>query len=363
MKDIKLGSLSRDVMHILFVIIVMATVIYATALSGTYIAPYANAETGRELRQGDRLTITDGSWSQEFIVLSPEKTNTRKPGVFLLRNDYSDTTEFNYEDADLESANEWENSKAQQWCTDYYRAMPESVRNSVIGVKTVETESGFKWAGVNNIDGTRSGRDKDKDKVFFLSYIEYDSYRDGAKITPAGKWFLRSPYACGDLKVYVCVVTEDGSIHDFGTSWPAVLGARPAFNIEPSLADSCSVCRHGDIVNWVVNGSGAAEHNSGSPSYVWSVDNRTCTGSAICRNCGAEMSETAQASSSVVNNATVTGQGEIRYTASFTNDAFTTQTKTVKTALTEVKNKKLPKITHKKPAVRKKAVNVKWKKL
>ena len=356
-------SLGQVIIHILMVMILMVSVIYVPALSGTFIAPYANAESGRELRQGDRLTITDGSWCEEFIVLNPEKTNTRKPGIFLLSNDYSDTTEFNYEDADLESANEWEGSKAQEWCTDYYRSMPESVRNSVIGVKTVETESGFKWAGVNNIDGTRTGRDKDKDKVFFLSYIEYDSNKDGANITPGGKWFLRSPYACGDLKVYVCVVTEDGSIHDFGTSWPAVLGARPAFNIDPALADSCSACRHGDKVKWIVQGSDAPGQNAAAPAYKWSADNRTCTGNAVCSNCGAEITETVPVLQAVVKRATVTAPGEVRYIASFKDEAFKTQTKSVKTSLTEVKNKKLPKVIHKKPSGKKKSVKLRWKKL
>ena len=66
-----------DVARILVVIMLMTTLFAALPLFGTDIAAEANAEAGTELLQGDRLTITDGDWSQEYIVLNPEKTNTR----------------------------------------------------------------------------------------------------------------------------------------------------------------------------------------------------------------------------------------------------------------------------------------------
>ena len=156
-----------------------------------------NSDIG--IKTGDTLRIIESSWDKDYIVLNPDKTNTNRPGVFLLQKQYSREgaggTAFNREyesEDDLYTSNFWEGSLVQQWCADYYASMPSKLKASVIGVKTAETESGWKWAGINNIDGTRTGADINKDKVFLLSYMEYDTYRGSANIQTTEKWFLRS---------------------------------------------------------------------------------------------------------------------------------------------------------------------------
>ena len=71
-------------------------------------------------------------------------------------------------------------------------------------------------------------------------------------------------------------------------------------------------------------------HQWGTPTYSWSSDNSQVTATRVCsRNSAHVETETVNTTSSVVTNATCEGQGSKKYTATFTNTAFSTQTKTV----------------------------------
>ena len=340
-----------QILSVLMVFIISIGFVVSDEYSGAQV--YAeSSDTG--IKTGDTLRIIEDSWDKEYLVLNPDKTNTNRPGIFLLQKQYSrdgaGATTFNREyesEEDLYTSNFWEGSLVQEWCADYYVSMPSKLKASVIGVKTTETESGWKWAGINNIDGTRTGADINKDKVFLLSYMEYDTYRDSADIQSGEKWFLRSPYACGDLKVYVCAVTEDGSVHDFGTTLPTVMAARPAFNIDSSLKDNAAVCKHDKTTVWNLNANNKDVSYS-NIHYTWSGDCSTCTAAAKCDNCGRTVTETVSA-------ITVNG---IRK-AAFTDGHFADQV--IKAP--EVKDAKLPKIAVKKIRSGKKSFTIKWKKL
>ena len=75
----------------------------------------------------------------------------------------------------------------------------------------------------------------------------------------------------------------------------------------------------------------AAGHDWSEPRYTWASDYSSVTAERHCRNdgCGETETETARTSSSVAAAATCTAKGKTRYTASFANSAFFTQTKTV----------------------------------
>lgn len=75
-------------------------------------------------------------------------------------------------------------------------------------------------------------------------------------------------------------------------------------------------------------------HTWGEPSYTWSADNKTVTAKVTCKNYPTQHAaeaetETAATTSAVDKAATCTAKGTTKYTASFKNSAFTTQTKTV----------------------------------
>lgn len=72
----------------------------------------------------------------------------------------------------------------------------------------------------------------------------------------------------------------------------------------------------------------AAGHVWGQPTYVWSQDNLSCTAERMCANDnGHKQTETVSSSYSVINEPTCEADGLGRYTASFINSAFSTQTK------------------------------------
>ena len=79
----------------------------------------------------------------------------------------------------------------------------------------------------------------------------------------------------------------------------------------------------------------ALEHSWGEPTYVWSVDGKTCTATRICANGDHPETETAtvengQITGTETTPANCTVMGVTTYTATFTNPAFVQQTKDVR---------------------------------
>ena len=76
----------------------------------------------------------------------------------------------------------------------------------------------------------------------------------------------------------------------------------------------------------------AEGHDWGEPSYEWAEDNSAVTATRVCKmNPEHIETEIAKTTSEVIKEATETEEGEVLYTATFTNPAFAEQTKTVKT--------------------------------
>ncbi len=82
----------------------------------------------------------------------------------------------------------------------------------------------------------------------------------------------------------------------------------------------CEVCgkEYGNVLG----------HNYGAPTYTW--ENNVCKAERVCANDGTHKeSETVTASGAIVTAATCTEKGKMRYTATFANSAFATQTREV----------------------------------
>ncbi len=76
----------------------------------------------------------------------------------------------------------------------------------------------------------------------------------------------------------------------------------------------------------------ALGHDWGAPSYAWAANNGTVTATRVCKRDGSHVeTEKGAIASKVTKEATYEAEGEITYTATFTNAAFTTQTKTAAT--------------------------------
>ena len=74
----------------------------------------------------------------------------------------------------------------------------------------------------------------------------------------------------------------------------------------------------------------ALGHSYGTPTYTWSSDGKSCTAKTICsRNSSHVVTQTGTITSAVATAATCEGKGTTTYTAKFTDNKFTTQTKAV----------------------------------
>ena len=75
------------------------------------------------------------------------------------------------------------------------------------------------------------------------------------------------------------------------------------------------------------NGNKAHEHVWGAPTYTWTSDYSSCTAERVCtEDASHKESETVNSSYTVVTSAQCETDGLGRYTVTFTNSAFTTQT-------------------------------------
>ena len=76
------------------------------------------------------------------------------------------------------------------------------------------------------------------------------------------------------------------------------------------------------------------EHTYGEPSYEWAEDNSSCTAAVVCTSCtegteGHTLTETVEPAEAVVTAPACETAGEKRLTATFENELFESQTKTV----------------------------------
>ena len=293
------------------------------------------AVLGEDIKQGNILELQSGDWKEDYAVLNPTETNVGTSGTFVMLNGYHDKIMFD----EKGESNAWEGSSAQKYCTAYYKKLPDAIKDRVIGVRTTDTESGSAWLDVSNIDGTKS----EKDKVFFLSFKEYDAYRTGANISNGYKWLIRCPGTdCSEYHDYIGVVTEDGSIHNF--SIEHLIAARPGFNLQlPS--DICAVRTEKDGVTVWEADAEKLGHVYGAPVYEWSKDHQVCTGTIRCETCEDSIVEEAKVSVTNVKKPTTKENGTDTYTAAFTNEHFQTQTRDVVVAKLPEKPKPEKKIT------------------
>ena len=275
------------------------------------------AVLGKDIREGDLISLESGNWTETYVVLSPDTTNIGTVGTFLMLDGYKDRIMFD----ENGSSNLWEGSTAQKWCTRYYQSLPNDISSRIIGVKTTDTESGSPWLVVSNLDGTKTA----KDKVFFLSGKEYMEHSAAADHSKGYNWLLRSPGAdCSEYQDYIGVACN-GSIHNF--SIEHVIATRPAFNIDLG-ADICVKDKKesAGVTTWEVD-VGSMEHQLETPEYIWSKDGTKCVARAKCTHCGDEVTETGSVSQHVIKEATDTEKGIIQCTARFKNKDFNDQKK------------------------------------
>ncbi|MDO4538706.1 MAG: hypothetical protein Q4B54_11130, partial [Coriobacteriales bacterium] len=127
---------------------------------------------------------------------------------------------------------------------------------------------------------------------------------------------------CGAIKEGSSRVIEKTTNHNYG-DWNIIKDA--TCTEDGSKEKICSVCN--DKITEVIP---ATNHDWNAPTYKWTADYKSVTATRVCKNDPAHVeSETVNTTSKVTKKPTYTAKGQTTYTATFSNAAFSTQTKTV----------------------------------
>ena len=115
---------------------------------------------------------------------------------------------------------------------------------------------------------------------------------------------------------------QSGDVHQWDSG---VVTTQPTCTTKGVMTYTCSKCGKTRTEEIAATG-----HSWGTPTYTWSTDNKAVTAKRVCANNSSHVeTETANTTSQVTTAATCTTKGKTTYTATFTNSAFATQTKTV----------------------------------
>lgn len=122
---------------------------------------------------------------------------------------------------------------------------------------------------------------------------------------------------------YIC--SHDNShVTYFNATTTSTITAAPTCENTGIRTYTASYDDHTDTKTEVLSSLG---HNWASPTYQWSSDYSQCTATRVCQNDSSHVdSETVDSSYAVITPATEVDEGLGRYTATFSNSAFATQT-------------------------------------
>lgn len=109
---------------------------------------------------------------------------------------------------------------------------------------------------------------------------------------------------------------------------------RYVVDLEPTCTAVGSKSLHCDVCNAIIDGTevkiAATGHNYKTPTYSWAADGSSCTATRVCANNSSHKeTESGTITSKVKSNPSCGVNGVTTYTATFTNTAFTKQTKDI----------------------------------
>ncbi|MCR5742219.1 MAG: InlB B-repeat-containing protein [Lachnospiraceae bacterium] len=195
------------------------------------------------------------------------------------------------------------------------------------------TRRGYNFLGWADADGNTYDYPPYEDITLYPQFEEHEhTWGEGVVITPATCHSTGvMQYTCTDCdKTKTEEIAIDPDNHDGDVEYRNA--SAPTCDKEGYEGDMyCSSCGA-----YLGKGKTVAAlgHSWGAVTYTWSADNTTCTATRVCqRNASHVETETVTASVSTTP-ATCEAAGQSVYTATFTNSAFATQTKTVAIAAT-----------------------------
>ncbi len=194
------------------------------------------------------------------------------------------------------------------------------------GCKVIRVESN---AGTATVDGANYAVKGDDGSIWYLAETENGTATLTATATSAHQFIQWSDGYEGET--HEVNVTESKTYTAiFEDHTETTLVAIPATCTTTGLTEGkqCSVCNEILVAQKVIPVSD--DHDWGEPTYVWSEDGKSCTAKVVCsRNSNHIGTENATIKSSKTVAATCENKGTTTYTANFTDEKYSTQTKSV----------------------------------
>ena len=216
----------------------LAVVLVLTVLTAVPISAMADsAGTGITLGTG-KITVGNKVWfgnnNGSPVLWRVLGSGTGGSGMLLISNDTLATTMFNpfY----TANTNQWQDSIAQTWCTEFYDNWPKGIEKDAILATTVNESGNYTSKKIEGhgeyVYGPAS---LNGEHFFFLSAKEADTLFSGdddrkASGESTSWWWLRSPYA--DISSMAGVVAHVGWVYYIPVA--NSIDARPAFNFNLS---------------------------------------------------------------------------------------------------------------------------------
>lgn len=182
----------------------------------------------------------DEKESLKWRVLDADTTNTDESGMLIITEELLGTGSDGgvYFNASSDDGNDYQNSNAKNWCTDFYGSNLTTEEQAAL-LAVSKSDRAYRSPEFNRVPFRASDNILDGDKVFFLSAEEAESYFATKRERVAlyngenGSWWLRSPVKDGYLNhLSVGYVQPYGDV--YAIIWLTenlTCAARPAANV------------------------------------------------------------------------------------------------------------------------------------
>ena len=199
------------------------------------------------------------------------------------------------------------------------------------GCNVIKIDALYSMASIVHIDGTNYVYKVDNEEC---KEVWFSPETENGTVTLSAKTGVGYHIAWEDNKCLNPWTFTVKSSHTYRVACAMSCARETDYGVEPTCTTDgktygvhCNFCKAVLVESTIIPALG---HDYGEPTYSWSEDGSTCTATSVCkRDANHKEFENATITNAVTIAATCENKGTTTYTAKFTNNRFSTQTKAV----------------------------------